>query len=104
MCVVTGTATKKLTLAPYPHPALPSLAKRNRRTRQRFLFQVLEDPACDREVAVFGYVRGTHLKAGQRVHVIGAGDFGMAEVTALEDPCPLPTKEKVANRCGDAYV
>lgn len=53
---------------------------------------------------MFGYVRGTHLKAGQRVHVIGAGDFGMAEVTALEDPCPLPTKEKVANRCGDAYV
>ena len=60
--------------------------------------QVLEDPACDREVAVFGYVRGTHLKAGQRVHVIGAGDFGMTEVTALADPCPLPSKEKVANR------
>lgn len=47
---------------------------------------------------MFGYVRGTHLKAGQRVHVIGAGDFGMAEVSALPDPCPLPTKEKVANR------
>ncbi|CAM9657263.1 unnamed protein product [Ectocarpus sp. 12 AP-2014] len=60
--------------------------------------KVLEDPTCDREVAVFGYVRGTHLKAGQRVHVIGAGDFGMAEVSALQDPCPLPTKEKVANR------
>lgn len=60
--------------------------------------QVLEDPGCDREVAMFGYVRGTHLKAGQRVHVIGAGDFGMTEVTALEDPCPLPNKDKVANR------
>ncbi|CAM9787485.1 unnamed protein product, partial [Laminaria digitata] len=60
--------------------------------------KVLEDPSCDREVAMFGYVRGTHLKAGQRVHVIGAGDFGMTEVTALEDPCPLPNKDKVANR------
>ena len=60
--------------------------------------QVLEDPSCDREVAMFGYVRGTHLKAGQRVHVIGAGDFGMTEVTALADPCPLPSKDKVVNR------
>lgn len=49
-------------------------------------------------MAVFGYVRGKHLKTGQRVHVIGAGDFSMAEVTALEDPCPLPSKENIANR------
>ena len=39
-------------------------------------------------------VRGTFLKAGMRVHVPGLGDFSMAEVTAIDDPCPFPQSEK----------
>lgn len=51
---------------------------------------VAENPKCDREVVLYGYVRGTHLKPHTRIHIIGAGDFNMAEITALPDPCPLP--------------
>lgn len=52
-----------------------------------------ENSACDRSIVYYGYVRGTHLKPGMKVHVIGVGDFGMASVSALPDPLPLPDKE-----------
>ncbi|KAG5175472.1 ribosome biogenesis protein BMS1 [Tribonema minus] len=65
---------------------------------------VQEDPACDRDVTVYGYVRGTHLKPGMRVHVIGAGDYSMSEVSLLPDPCPLPEapEERAAGAKGGA--
>ena len=37
-------------------------------------------------------VRGTHLKPSMRVHLIGAGDFDIDKIAAIEDPCPLPDK------------
>jgi ribosome biogenesis protein BMS1 len=51
---------------------------------------VQDDPTMDREVALFGYVRGTHLKPGAAITIPGAGDFTVASVTALPDPLPLP--------------
>ncbi|KCV71510.1 hypothetical protein H696_02454 [Fonticula alba] len=54
------------------------------------------DVHCDRTVALYGYVRGTNLKSHQKVHLPGVGDFAIKEVSALEDPCPLP--DKVAKR------
>ncbi|CAM9664209.1 unnamed protein product, partial [Phaeothamnion confervicola] len=59
---------------------------------------VEDDPACDRDVTMYGFVRGTSLKPGMQVHLIGAGDFAMAELTVLEDPIPLPTVDKKAVR------
>lgn len=53
--------------------------------------RIQEDPLCDRDVILFGYVRGTHLKQTMRVHLIGVGDFDLSSATALPDPCPLPT-------------
>jgi ribosome biogenesis protein BMS1 len=47
-----------------------------------------EDPLCDRDVVLMGYVRGTHLKPSMRVHLMGVGDFDMQSVQALKDPCP----------------
>ena len=44
--------------------------------------------ATDRDVVLFGYVRGTYLKPGMRVHVPGLGDFSMDEATPIADPCP----------------
>eukprot|EP01035_Chromulina_nebulosa_P018303 gene18303-23988_t len=52
--------------------------------------KVQEDSKCNRDVALYGYVRGTHLKIGSSVHLIGAGDFAVDAVKALDDPCPLP--------------
>lgn len=56
--------------------------------------KVEEDPACNRSITFYGYVRGTNLKPGQKVHILGVGDYAMEEVSALPDPCPIPDKEK----------
>ena len=39
---------------------------------------VQADPMTARRVVAFGYVRGTFLKARQRVHIPGLGDYSMA--------------------------
>lgn len=51
--------------------------------------RIEEDGKCQRSVAFYGYVRGTNLKAGTKVHVIGVGDFEMADLSPLPDPCPV---------------
>ena len=53
-----------------------------------------KDPNCDRSVTFYGYVRGSHLKPGMKVHMIGVGDFSMSEVSTLQDPCPIPEKDQ----------
>ncbi len=63
-----------------------------------------KDPTCDRSVTFYGYVRGTHLKGGQKVHIIGVGDFNMAEVEAVQDPCPIPDKDKKTLKKKDALL
>lgn len=50
-------------------------------------------PACDRTVTLYGYLRGTNLKASSRVHVPGAGDLSIKSITQLADPCPLPSAD-----------
>ncbi|KAK1745576.1 ribosomal biogenesis protein BMS1 [Skeletonema marinoi] len=56
--------------------------------------KIEEDEKCERSVAFYGYVRGTNLKEGMKVHLIGVGDYSMAEVNALPDPCPVVDKDK----------
>ncbi len=56
--------------------------------------KISEEPTCDRSVTFYGYVHGTHLKPGTKMHLIGVGDFAMSELNAMADPCPLPDKEK----------
>ena len=53
-----------------------------------------EDPTCDRSVTFYGYVRGSHLKPGTKMHLIGAGDYEMSELSVMPDPCPLPDSNK----------
>lgn len=42
-------------------------------------------------------MRGTNLKPGTKLHLIGAGDYSITEISAVADPCPLPDKEKKSN-------
>ncbi len=56
--------------------------------------KTLDDPKCDRSVTFYGYVRGTNIKAGTKLHVIGVGDYSIAEINAIPDPCPLPDQNK----------
>ncbi len=59
--------------------------------------KIEQDPLCDRSIALMGYLRGTNFAAsGQRVHVPGLGDFTVAKMEALPDPCPTPAMEQAA--------
>ncbi|KAF8870963.1 hypothetical protein CPB84DRAFT_1905621 [Gymnopilus junonius] len=53
---------------------------------------------CDRTVTVYGYVRGTNLRLGTKIHIPGVGDLDMSSVTVMGDPCPLPTAESEKRR------
>ncbi|KAK7469421.1 Glycoside hydrolase 2 (Mannanase, beta-galactosidase) [Stygiomarasmius scandens] len=53
---------------------------------------------CDRTVTVYGYVRGTNLRQGMKVHIPGVGDLDMKSVTQLGDPCPMPDADSEKRR------
>lgn len=42
------------------------------------------------DLAVFGYVRGSRLREGGRVHMVGVGDLQIQSLKSLPDPCPMP--------------
>ncbi|KAH9305080.1 hypothetical protein KI387_009484 [Taxus chinensis] len=56
--------------------------------------RVHEDQKCDRNVTLYGYLRGCNFKKGTKVHVAGVGDCHLAGVVRLPDPCPLPSAAK----------
>ncbi|KAG6039520.1 hypothetical protein E4U41_002490 [Claviceps citrina] len=57
--------------------------------------KIEQDPKCDRSIVLSGYLRGTNFAAqGQRVHVAGLGDFTVANMEVLPDPCPTPSMEQ----------
>ncbi|KAL0812654.1 hypothetical protein Bca101_069097 [Brassica carinata] len=56
--------------------------------------KVQMDKKCDRNITLYGYLRGCNLKKGMKVHIAGVGDYSLAGVTALPDPCPLPSAAK----------
>ncbi|KAJ3031359.1 UNVERIFIED_CONTAM: Glycoside hydrolase 2 (Mannanase, beta-galactosidase) [Siphonaria sp. JEL0065] len=51
-------------------------------------------PKCDRTIALYGYLRGTHLKTSMKVHIPGSGDHAIHHLSQLPDPCPLPDKQR----------
>lgn len=55
------------------------------------------NPKCDRNVVLYGYVRGIPLKKDTTVHIAGYGDIKIDELQALSDPCPMPSREKKRN-------
>lgn len=55
---------------------------------------VRRNPKCDREVVLYGYVRGVPLKQEHMVHIAGLGDARIDELSVIPDPCPLPGTEK----------
>lgn len=52
------------------------------------------NPKCDRNVVLYGYVRGIPLKKESMVHIAGFGDIKIDELQALPDPCAMPSKAK----------
>ncbi|XP_052262735.1 ribosome biogenesis protein BMS1 homolog isoform X1 [Dreissena polymorpha] len=56
--------------------------------------KVRKQSKCDRNVSIFGYVHGTHMKNNINVHIPGCGDFTIHDMNFLSDPCPTPDREK----------
>ncbi|PSR79330.1 hypothetical protein BD289DRAFT_375624 [Coniella lustricola] len=57
--------------------------------------KIEEDDKCDRSIVLTGYLRGTNFSSqGQRVHIPGLGDYTVASMEALPDPCPTPSMEQ----------
>uniref|UniRef100_F1KTP3 Ribosome biogenesis protein BMS1 n=1 Tax=Ascaris suum TaxID=6253 RepID=F1KTP3_ASCSU len=54
-----------------------------------------ENPRANRSISLYGWVRGTFLKNHSAVHIPGVGDLRIKQMSALPDPCPLPSKEKM---------
>uniref|UniRef100_A0A915B5J1 Bms1-type G domain-containing protein n=2 Tax=Parascaris univalens TaxID=6257 RepID=A0A915B5J1_PARUN len=54
-----------------------------------------ENPRANRSISLYGWVRGTFLKNHSAVHIPGVGDLRIKQISALADPCPLPSKEKM---------
>ena len=40
----------------------------------------------------YGYIQGCNLKKNQSIHLLGVGDFHIASLDRMPDPCPLPEK------------
>ncbi|TIC10484.1 DUF663-domain-containing protein [Wallemia mellicola] len=59
---------------------------------------IRQNPTMDRNVTLYGYVRGVPLKQQTMIHIPGAGDMSIKNLQALEDPCPPPTKESEKKR------
>ena len=53
---------------------------------------------CDRTVTVYGYLRGTNMRMGTKVHVPGVGDLEVKSISKLGDPCPLPDADSEKRR------
>lgn len=53
------------------------------------------DNNCDRSIVLSGYLRGTNFSSqGQRIHVPGLGDYTVANMEVLPDPCPTPAMDQ----------
>lgn len=49
-------------------------------------------------VSFYGYVRGTYLDKNQRIHINGIGDYEIASVHRMDDPCPIELQRTVKQK------
>jgi len=63
-------------------------------------FDVIEtqDHAANNTVSFYGYIRGTYFDKHNLVHINGLGDFNIAGITRVEDPCPIELKKTVKQK------
>lgn len=54
------------------------------------------DGDSTKEIAFYGYVRGTNFSDNQPIHVPGVGDFTCENVKRLNDPLPFVDNDGVS--------
>ncbi|KAJ7801296.1 GTP binding protein [Mycena olivaceomarginata] len=79
---------------PLPHPTPRSSTSRASTSPPREEVR-LSKGKCDRTVTVYGYVRGTNLRLGTKVHVPGVGDPRHEERDDSGRPVKLSEKKKL---------
>lgn len=55
---------------------------------------IRQNAKCDRNIVLYGYVRGVPLKSDSMVHIAGYGDVSINEIHHLPDPCPYPNSSE----------
>lgn len=55
---------------------------------------IRNNPKCDRNISLYGYVRSVPLRKETSVHIAGLGDLRIHDISYLPDPCPLPEQLK----------
>ena len=55
--------------------------------------EIEENAACARKATFYGYMRGTNLRQGAKIHIAGIGDFALEDLSILPDPIPLPDRK-----------
>ncbi|KAL4718781.1 hypothetical protein ACJJTC_007798 [Scirpophaga incertulas] len=55
---------------------------------------IRKNSKVNRDIILYGYVRGVPLMKDSMVHIAGVGDMKISELSYLPDPCPLPSNEK----------
>ncbi|KAL0281214.1 UNVERIFIED_CONTAM: hypothetical protein PYX00_002269 [Menopon gallinae] len=56
--------------------------------------ELRKNSKCDRNVYLYGYVRGIPLTKKNNVHLPGCGDYRISSINHIPDPCPFPEKKK----------
>jgi len=59
------------------------------------------NPKCDRAISLYGYVRGSYLKENSNCHLLGVGDSLIANLSILEDPVKIITKQRKSDNGDD---
>ncbi|CAJ1410550.1 unnamed protein product [Effrenium voratum] len=54
--------------------------------------------AAPRRLDLYGYVYGARFREGFEVHLPGVGDFNIASIKQLTDPCPAPQETEAARK------
>nr|XP_039256977.1 ribosome biogenesis protein BMS1 homolog [Styela clava] len=60
--------------------------------------KIRQDSICNRNISLYGYVRGMPLKNHSSIHIPGVGDQIIKNISFLPDPCPLPEKGEKRQR------
>lgn len=57
----------------------------------------------NRTIVLYGYVRGTYIKSGQSAHLLGVGDYVINSCNVVDDPCPVPSKDKKLKKLNEKH-
>ena len=55
------------------------------------------DEDQNKEIAFYGYIRGTNFSDNQKIHIPGVGDFTCENVKSLVDPLPIVDDDGVSS-------